>query len=58
MKCGCTKYINHVTRHPLKEGVLKFNVDGEARGKSGLSGIGRVLRNSKGVGVDLLFQAD
>lgn len=57
MKCGCTKSINHVTRHSLK-GVLKFNVDGEARGKSGPSGIGRVLRNSKGVGVDLLFQAD
>lgn len=29
-------------------GVLKFNVDGEARGKTGPAGLGGVLRNGKG----------
>ena len=33
---------------PPIEGVLKFNVDGAARGKPGPSGIGGVLRNSEG----------
>lgn len=29
-------------------GVLKFNVDGEAREKTGPAGLGGVLRNGKG----------
>lgn len=33
---------------PPLDGALKFSVDGEARGKPGLIGIGRVLCNSKG----------
>lgn len=33
---------------PLPLGVLKFNVDGVMRSKSGLSGLGGVLSNSKG----------
>lgn len=33
---------------PPLDGALKFSVDGEARGKPGLIGVGRVLRNSQG----------
>lgn len=39
---------------PPLGGDLKFNVDGAAKGKPGLAGIGRVLRNSDGV-VFLMF---
>lgn len=38
----------HLLVCPLS-GVLKFNVDGAAKGKPGLAGIGRALRDDKGV---------
>ncbi|PWA41098.1 hypothetical protein CTI12_AA559960 [Artemisia annua] len=38
---------------PPEDGSLKFNVDGSAKGKPGLAGIGGLLRNSEGVVVAL-----
>eukprot|EP00268_Persea_americana_P062605 TRINITY_DN8040_c1_g2_i6.p1 TRINITY_DN8040_c1_g2~~TRINITY_DN8040_c1_g2_i6.p1 ORF type:complete len:254 (+),score=31.35 TRINITY_DN8040_c1_g2_i6:132-893(+) len=47
---GCVKKKHLVTWSPPSPNVLKFNVDGAARGKPGPAGIGGILRNYKGEG--------
>ena len=49
---GCVKKKHLVTWSPPSPNVLKFNVDGAARGKPGPANIGGILRNYKG---DVLF---
>lgn len=39
---------NNLDWAPPPSGTLKFNVDGASRGKSGLAGIGGVLRDHSG----------
>lgn len=53
MKCGTIKKRIRVS-WSSRSGVLKLNVDGAAKGKLGLIGIGGMLLNSKG-GVLLMF---
>eukprot|EP00268_Persea_americana_P068026 TRINITY_DN9427_c0_g1_i1.p1 TRINITY_DN9427_c0_g1~~TRINITY_DN9427_c0_g1_i1.p1 ORF type:complete len:120 (+),score=19.95 TRINITY_DN9427_c0_g1_i1:825-1184(+) len=48
MGCRPSKMRKSVMLVPPSLGVLKFNVDGAARGKPRPAGIGGVLRNSKG----------
>eukprot|EP00268_Persea_americana_P068029 TRINITY_DN9427_c0_g3_i1.p1 TRINITY_DN9427_c0_g3~~TRINITY_DN9427_c0_g3_i1.p1 ORF type:complete len:256 (+),score=22.30 TRINITY_DN9427_c0_g3_i1:1157-1924(+) len=48
MGCGPSKMRIYVHWSPSPIGMLKFNVDGAARGKPGPASIGGVLRNSRG----------
>eukprot|EP00268_Persea_americana_P021089 TRINITY_DN21101_c0_g1_i1.p1 TRINITY_DN21101_c0_g1~~TRINITY_DN21101_c0_g1_i1.p1 ORF type:complete len:199 (+),score=31.91 TRINITY_DN21101_c0_g1_i1:157-753(+) len=49
MVCGLTKERRSTFWSPPSMGMLKFNVDGAARGKPGPAGIGGVLCDDKGV---------
>lgn len=49
MSCGITNRRRVVPWAPPSQGILKFNVNGAARGKLGPTGIGRVLRDDRGV---------
>ena len=48
MGCGAPKVKKSIFWIPPLTGILKFNVNGAARGKLGLAGIGGVLLNDKG----------
>lgn len=48
MSCGINKRRGVVPWVPLPPGLLKFNVVGTARGKSGSTGIRGVLRDDEG----------
>lgn len=48
MLCGCTNDRKVLCWSPPPNRVLKFNVDGAAKNKQCLAGIGGVLHNSKG----------
>lgn len=48
MACGSTYKRRIIPWSPPLHGVIKFNVDGAARGTPSHAGIGRVLRNDKG----------
>lgn len=48
MSCSPCKLRKRVSWCPPPDGILKFNVEGVARGKPKLAGIGGVLYNSEG----------
>jgi hypothetical protein len=48
MVCGLPKVRRSTLCSPPPLGVLKFNVDGATKGKSGPAGIGGVLHDNKG----------
>lgn len=57
MSCGIRKRRKSTFWTPLPPGVFKLNVNGASKGKLGPSGVGGVLRNSKGKALLMFFKS-